>query len=123
MNPTLVAALLGASGLGGILAAIITGVSSRRKLGADATKVITEAAAGVVTTLREEIERERRRNDALTREHESHISHLISAHKLQMDKVGHVLNLHVAWDGVAIQKLGELGVEMPPPPPVLPPDL
>ena len=31
-----------------------------------------------------------------------------------------VLGLHLAWDLVAIAEVGRLGVDLPPPPPVLP---
>lgn len=50
-----VATLLAAVGFSGIVAALINAISNRKKTGADATKVITDAALGVVTQLQERI--------------------------------------------------------------------
>ena len=48
-------AILGAIGLSSIIAAAINAISNRKKTGADATKVITDAALGVVTQLQDRI--------------------------------------------------------------------
>lgn len=50
-----VSAVVGAVGLSTIVAAAINAVSNRKKTGADATKVITDAALGVVTQLQARI--------------------------------------------------------------------
>lgn len=50
-----IATIIGALGLGGILAAAINAVSNRKKTGADATKVLTDAALGIVTQLQSRI--------------------------------------------------------------------
>lgn len=50
-----ISAVLGAVGLSTIVAAAINAVSNRKKTGADATKVITDAALGVVTQLQSRI--------------------------------------------------------------------
>ena len=50
-----VTAIIGAVGLSSIVAAAINAISNRKKTGADATKVITDAALGVVTQLQTRI--------------------------------------------------------------------
>ena len=55
INAETVTAVLGAAGLSTIVAAAINAISNRKKTGADATKVITDAALGVVTQLQTRI--------------------------------------------------------------------
>jgi hypothetical protein len=113
---TLVVGLLTASGFGAIVAAVVAGVFSKRKLGAEATEIITKAAAGVVTNLEREIVRQR---ESFDRE----IAEIKADHQREMEDVRRVLQLHVAWDAIAIAKLGELDIHLPPAPPLLPPHL
>ena len=123
MKPELIVAILGAGGMGAIFAAIVTGLFSKRKLGAEATEIITKAAAGVVTNLQAEIDRQvkARTDDATT--HRETMDRLIASHNREMAEVRRVLQLHVAWDALAIARLGDLGVSLPPAPPLLPPTL
>lgn len=120
MKPELIVAILGAGGLGAILAAIVTGLFSKKKLGAEATEIITKAAAGVVTNLQAEIDRQVSLRTDLVAAHTAAMAHLVAEHAEEMDEVRRVLQLHVAWDAIAIAKLGELGVDLPPAPPLLP---
>jgi hypothetical protein len=53
------AQLLAAIGFGGALVAVINAVSQRRKVGADATAVVTAAARELVDPLRQELANER----------------------------------------------------------------
>lgn len=55
INAETVTAIVSAVGLSGIVAAGINAISNRKKTGADATKVITDAALGVVTQLQAQI--------------------------------------------------------------------
>ena len=55
MDGQTITAIISAVGLSSIVAAIINAWSNRKKTGADATKVITDAALGVVTELRSQI--------------------------------------------------------------------
>ncbi len=55
VNAETVSAVVGAVGLSTIVAAAINAISNRKKTGADATKVITDAALGVVTQLQSRI--------------------------------------------------------------------
>lgn len=121
MSAELIAAALGAGGIGAIAAAIVTGLFSKRKLGAEATEIITKAAAGVVTNLHAEIDRQVKAREDEARIHRDAIERLISSHNRETAEVRRVLQLHVAWDAIAIARLGEVGVMLPPAPPLLPP--
>ena len=120
MSAELVVGLLGGGGIASIVAAIVAGLFSKKKLGAEATEIITKAAAGVVTSLEAEVKRvERAREDAAL-QHRLDMSAIMEAHDQEMNEVRRVLQLHVAWDALAIARLAELGVDMPPAPPLLP---
>lgn len=121
MNGSILAAVLGAGGFGAIVVAFITGLFSKRKLGAEATEIITKAAAGVVTNLHAEIERQSRVNAQLVADHERRVTDLIKSHEDEIEDVRRVLQLHVAWDAIAIAKMAEFNIELPPAPPLLPP--
>lgn len=121
MSAAVLAALLGAGGMGAIFAAIVTGLFSKRKLGAEATEIITKAAAGVVTNMQAEIDRQVQRNEELVQRHVADMDRVMSDHAKELDDVRRVLQLHVAWDAIAIAKMAEVGVELPPAPPLLPP--
>lgn len=112
--------VLGAGGLGAIITAIIAAVSSKRKLGAEATKIITDAAAGVVTNMQQEIDRQKRQNDEDRADHRAAIQTLMFNHAEEMEEVRRVLQLHVAWDAIAIAKMADFGVQLPPAPPLTP---
>jgi len=121
MQTETIVALLGGGGIAAIISAIVAGLFSKKKLGAEATEIITKAAAGVVTNMQAEIDRQvqARQDQALT--HQQAMTALIASHEREMAEVRRVLQLHVAWDVMAIAKLQELGVAMPPAPPLLPP--
>lgn len=125
---SIVVAALGGAGLSAIVAAVVSGLFSKRKLGAEATEIITKAAAGVVTNIQSELDRQVAKNQRVV---ESHAQEMSSAstkmqgmerdHAREMEEVRRVLQLHVAWDAIAIAKMSELGVQLPPAPPLLPP--
>lgn len=140
----LILAILGTGGLGAVLAAIITGYFSRRRLSADATHLITQAASGVVERIEAELGRTIRvRDDALTQvlEQQSQINELREAQARQrkdfesemrakeqsianmQEEWRQALQLHAAWDAMALAKLEENDIEhgLPSPPPLYPP--
>lgn len=120
ISTELVVGLLGATGFGAIVAAIIAGLFSRRKLGAEATEIITKAAAGVVTNLESELKRQIVAREDAALQHRLDMSAVMEVHDAEYAEMRRVLQLHVAWDAIAIAKLAELGVELPPTPPLLP---
>lgn len=117
---SVILAIMGSASLGAIAAAIVTGIFSKKKLGAEATEIITKAAAGVVTNLQAEIDRQVLLRQEQALENSSAIQHLMASHAEEMEEVRRVLQLHVAWDAIAIARLSELDVHLPPAPPLLP---
>lgn len=113
-------ALLGTGGLSAIVAAIVTGLFSRRKLGADAAKIITEAAAGVVKNLENEIKRQQAINDEMVVEHRAYIRTLMLNHAEEIDEWFRVSQLHTSWDYLVRERLATLGIDLPEPPPLTP---
>lgn len=105
----------------GVIAAIITGIFSKRKVGAEATQIITDAASGIVVRMEAELDRQRKSNDEQRIKHEQAMSALVDSHREEVDEMRRVLQLHVAWDAIAIARLSEIGIELPPAPPLLPP--
>lgn len=120
MSSDILVAILGTAGISTVIAAIVTGLFSKRKLGAEATEIITKAATSVVTNLQNELVRQQNVNTELVREHKEHIVALIESHAEEIEEVRRVLQLHVAWDAIAIAKMAEVGIELPPVPPLLP---
>lgn len=121
MSPDIVVAVLGAGGLSAIIGAAVTGMFSKKKLGAEATEIITKAAASVVTNMQADLDRQMARNRTMVDEHRTQMADLCAAHAQEMAEVRRVLQLHVAWDAIAIAKMSEIGVTLPPAPPLLPP--
>jgi hypothetical protein len=113
MQSDVVVQLLGSVVLAAIAGAIINGIINRRKLGAEATEIITKAASGVVERLEAELTRVNGDNRRL-RERISTLEY-----REETDRA--VLQLHAAWDHLAVQKLQELGINLPAPPPLSPP--
>jgi hypothetical protein len=120
VSAALLAAILGSAGVGAIAAAIIAGLFSRRKLGAEATEIITKAAAGVVTSMQADLDRQTKRNEDLVAEHRDFVGRLISSHAEEIEEFRRVLQLHVAWDSIAIAEMAKIGINLPPAPPLLP---
>lgn len=109
-----VLSLLGSSSVVAVATTVITAIFNKRKLGADATQIITQAAVGVVDTLKTENARLVARVDAVEVE--------LSDARDKATAWYRTLQLHVAWDHLSFQKLTELGVaDWPEPPPVYPP--
>lgn len=123
--------VLGAGGLGAIIAAVVTGLFSKRKLGAEATEIITNAAAGVVTSVQSQLDRSEQHRKDDQAAHELEMAKITHAHALSMTQMAHahvqerkawtqILQMHAAWDHLAIEKLLEYGVSLPPTPPLQP---
>lgn len=120
MNTDVVVAFLGAGGLGAIIASIVAGLFSKRKLGAEATEIITKAAAGVVENLNEELARTREQMRQQAEKHDKELHTMARAMVREREEWHRVLQLHVAWDAIAIAKLAEFDVDLPDIPPVTP---
>lgn len=107
------------SALGVILAAVVVAMFNRRKLGADATEIITRAAAGVVDDLREDREKERLEHAETRRE--------FAKYRLESRRENRVLKdairTHLFWDTMILDVLKKQGIhDLPPPPSLFPAD-
>lgn len=130
---TLLVAALSSGGLATIVASIVSARSSKKKLGADATEAIQRAASGVVADLERQYARAVAELDAARKEHREQMLGLAAEHteavrQLTVDQAEereqwkHLLQLHVAWDWMAIEKLATADppIVLPDPPPILP---
>jgi len=131
-STAIIVAALSGGGLFAVVGAIANGFFTKRRLGAEATEIITRAASGVVTDLRQSLEEARSEMSSLRVQHtatmtamrEEHAAALTALQRAQAEEREQwrrVLQLHVAWDYIAIEKMSHFGVELPPPPPILPP--
>lgn len=120
MSTDLVVGILGGGGIASIVAAVVAGLFSKRKLGAEATEIITKAASGVVERLEAEVISVRKDRENAILQHRLDMATIMESHDQEMEEVRRVLQLHVAWDAIAIARLGELGVDLPAAPPLLP---
>ncbi len=116
MTPDVILAIVGAGGVGAVFTASLNALVQRKRLGAQAADIIQQAAAGVVTTLRQEDERKSARIAELERREEA-LEHRVAHLERERDSDRHAQQLHAAWDHLAIQELGE-GSKLPPPPPL-----
>jgi len=124
----IVVAALGAGSIGAVIAALVTGLFTKRKLGAEATEIITKAASGVVESLNGEIVRVNAAMVAVRAEqaeertrHAEEMSAASAKFQREITARDRVLQLHVAWDMLVRAKLAEHGIELPEPPPLRPP--
>ena len=119
--------VLAAVGAGGIITAIVSGMFTKKKTGAEAAEIITRAASGVVTNLEKEMLRGRKDIDELieaSREererHREEMSRVARAGILEREAWREVLAQHVAWDSAAAAALNEHGIQVGPVPPLMP---
>lgn len=104
--------LLSSAVLGAVAASIVNGLFNKRKLSAEATKIITDAASGVITTLRDENAREH--SDRLA----VHAEMTALRNDVRMQEA--LIAVHAFWDSQAWQILREAGIDLPAPPPLTP---
>lgn len=138
----LVIGLLGGGGIASIVGAIVAGLFARRKLGAEATKIITDAASGVVGMLETQLRAQETAFAVERVDNKTKLDNAVQSAQTANDKAEacadeterikkewrseredwrRVLQLHVAFDHLAIAKLAEHGVDLGDPPPLLPP--
>lgn len=111
----------GAIGLSSILTVLIKGVIDRRKLGAEATSILTQAASGLVTTIRGE-------NTILSAELakvQNQMKVRDAADKVRdrrQDALRKAIEVHHAYDVTLADKVRQAGLLVEDPPP-LPDDI
>ena len=111
-----IVSILGVLGFGSVIAAVVNGLWTRKKLGADATEIITKAASGVVENissdnarLRVELDEERQERRAEQADFKAEMRRIVAEHAL-------VLQIHAAWDHLAVEACAKAGIELPAPP-------
>lgn len=143
----IIVAILASTAVSSVVVAVVTGYFSKKrvqgeadKFGADASDIIQKAAAGVVTSIREDNARIREEQTAERIEHirktdeierraeetvasaERKMDKMATEHEAELEHIRRVLQLHVAWDAMAVAKLAQANiVDLPPAPPLLPP--
>lgn len=115
MNQTLVLQLLGSLAFVTLVTTIVQGVMNRKRLGAEATKIITDAASGVVASVREDNERLRNRLTELERREDEW--------RYERNEWLAILRSHQSWDITAVAAVQKAipPVHLPDPPPLTPP--
>lgn len=123
--------MFGAGGIAAILVVLVNAVVNRRKLGAEtdtlsatATETITRAASGVLHEAREDNKRLRDEN----LKHEQRIDALeaeVRELQLERQESRRVLQVHAAWDALAIERVREAipPISLPDAPPLTAPTL
>lgn len=106
-----------ALGVAGILSTLINGLLGKRKLSAEATKIITDAASGTLKDVRDENVRllarqatTEARLDAVERENRQQ-----AEHQRQTDAL---IVVHGEWDRQAFYAAKSRGLTLPEPPPL-----
>lgn len=111
-------------GGGTVIGAVINGFFSRRKTGADAAKVLQEAASGLV----HDMGIRQAEQDEELRELRAEVKALRVSDRVKDNEIADLqswkssqerLNVaHGRWDACVVRQLGEAGIDLPPPPPL-----
>lgn len=119
MSAELILAAVGSAGFTGLVATVVNGILNRKKLSADATKIITEAASGVV----ERLEAELTRKDREHKEREQVLEDRLDRLETYIAEWRDVAQLHAAWDEIVQYEAREAGFseKIPAAPPLMPP--
>lgn len=113
MTTEIIVAALASGGLGAILVAIVNGIFSKRKLGAEATEIITRAAAGVVESLEGQLKAQR---DLMRMQTEAYEKERAEWAMERAESIA-AWKRHIAWDEAVIARVeAEAGIKLPPAP-------
>jgi hypothetical protein len=111
-------------GAAGVLLAIINGLFSKRKLSAEATKLITDAASGTLADVREDYKRVRDENAQLRERIAASEARLDAVEKENKAQARHqqqtdaLIVVHGEWDRQAFYAAKSSGIQLPEPPPL-----
>jgi septal ring factor EnvC (AmiA/AmiB activator) len=109
MDASIIAAVATSLGLGGVAVAVVNTVAQRRKVGADATSVVTAAARELVDPLRRELATERAEHTAEIEQGRAKVREirdeldraLDEAKNLRMELAAVRVELDDSWEQVA----------------------
>lgn len=126
MNPEAIATIASSAAVAGVAGAFIAGMFNRKKLGADATKVITDAASGVVAMLKQDnLEKDQKLDECLRKERalERRVGELETMLQYERSAQQAVNQMHAAWDFLVYEDVKSNGNKsnLPTAPPLYPP--
>jgi hypothetical protein len=108
---------LTALGAGSVLVVLLQGLFGKRKLSAEATKIITDAASGVVEIQKAELARVLASNTMLIAQVEAQRIQLEEVQRV-VHKTSEALAIHAYWDSQVVDIAREHDIDLPPPPPL-----
>lgn len=114
---SLILALIGSGVVGSVGVAVIQAFTNKRKLSAEATSIISEAAGGIVQRLENENLRINGENASL-RERVHTLEQKDEARDRQDYAFKELLRRHLMWDGLVAKVLRDSGIEVPDAPPL-----
>lgn len=131
MDGSIAAFVAVAGAVSAVVVAVVNGVITRRRTGAETTELLVRSAGGVVERLTSENERQGRELGEVRQRVQLVEEHLevereerkIDQARWERERIAwrSALQVHVYWDVQAIQALLAKGLELPDPPPLTPP--
>lgn len=119
VSNALVGQILGSVVLAALVGAAINGFLNRRKLGAEATEIITKAASSVVSDVR--VDNERLRVElGEVKAQVVILTSKVDASRVREEAWQEYARDHDQWDRVALPRLREIDPSFPDPPPLVP---
>lgn len=104
-------------GIGAVLVVLLQGLFGRRKLSAEATKIITDAASGTLKDLREENTRLLARQ-VTTEARLDAAEHRLAVQDEHQRMTDALIVTHGEWDRQAFYAAKQKGITLPEPPPL-----
>jgi len=104
--------LLGTGAIAAVLGAVVNGIINRRKLTAEATSIITQAAGGMVQNLQTDNGRLRAENITAVQR----FTRYRTAVRKRDREFEYQLELHMEWHNLVAERLKAAGIDVPPPP-------
>lgn len=104
-------------GVAGVLLALVNGLFGKKKLSAEATKIITDAASGTLKDVRDE-------NTRLIARQAATEARLDAVEQVNRDQAEHqrqtdaLIVVHGEWDRQAFYAAKSKGIQLPEPPPL-----
>ena len=103
---------LGTGAVAAVIGAVLNAIINRRKLTAEATSIITQAAGGIVQNLQTDNGRLRAENITGTQRFNRYRSAVRKRDRAFEEQ----LELHWHWHELVAEKLKTVGIDVPPPP-------
>lgn len=115
LDPQIVFQFLSSGAVVAVITAMITGVINRKRLGAEATSIITQAAGGMVKTLQDDNARLRAEYATMRIERDEQEDRERERDRRD-EQLRKALEAHGEWDRQVAAMLRGAGLDVPPPP-------